>query len=319
MPIVESDICQITESVWEMMLGLPVVRQDEAGPADARDDSITGCIQITGAWEVTVLMACSRELARKATARMFDKAAPDVEAEEIRDAVGKLTHMIGGGFKGLLPGLCFLSLPVVVEGNDYSIGLSGRGVASEVVFQCEGQPLRVRLLIPNEENAPDSVTQITEPVGAQAPTSTRILLVEDDAMAARIIIRLLNRLGYEDLTEAGNGREALWYLERRRFDLVITDWMMPGMDGLELVQRIRASASGKKIPILMLTAKGMEHDLLQAIAAGVDDYILKPVKVETLQAKIEKLIRPKTQANDTKTPAVPRTRRRYDHDDLWES
>ena len=83
MPIVERDICQITESIWERMLGLPVARQDEAGPADARDHSITGCIQITGSWEVTILMECSNELARKATARMFDKAAPDVEADEI--------------------------------------------------------------------------------------------------------------------------------------------------------------------------------------------------------------------------------------------
>ena len=157
MPIVELDICQITESVWEMMLGLPVVRQDEAGPADGRDDSIIGCIQITGAWEVTVLMECSNELARKATARMFDKAARDVEAEEIRDAVGELTNMIGGGFKSVLPGSCFLSLPLLVEGNDFCVTLPSLGVASEVVFQCEEQPLCIRLLIPKEQDALEKI------------------------------------------------------------------------------------------------------------------------------------------------------------------
>ncbi|MCH8961173.1 MAG: chemotaxis protein CheX [Bacteroidetes bacterium] len=153
MPIVESDICQITESVWEMMLGLPVVRQDETGPVDARDDSITGCIQITGAWDVTVLMECSTELARQATARMFDKAAPEVEADEIRDAVGELTNMIGGGFKSLMPGSCFLSLPLLLNGNDYCMILPSRGVVCEVAFVCEKQPLRVRLLIPKEQDA----------------------------------------------------------------------------------------------------------------------------------------------------------------------
>ena len=153
MPIVESDIYQITESIWELMLGMPVARQHEAGPADARDDSITGCIQITGAWEVTVLMECSTELARKATARMFDKAAHEVKAEDIRDAVGELTNMIGGAFKSLIPGTCFLSMPILREGNDYCVTLPSRGVVSEVAFVCQKQPLRVRLLIPNEHDA----------------------------------------------------------------------------------------------------------------------------------------------------------------------
>ncbi len=153
MLIVESDICQITENIWELMLGLPVVRQDEAGPAEARDDVITGCIWITGAWEVTVLMECSSELARQATARMFDKAAPEVEADDIRDAVGELTNMIGGGFKSMMPGSCFLSMPLLLEGNDYCVTLPSRGVVCEVAFQCEKQPLRVRLLIPNEHDA----------------------------------------------------------------------------------------------------------------------------------------------------------------------
>ena len=153
MPIVEVDICQIIESVWELMLGLPMVRQHEAIPAQASDDAITGCIEITGAWEVTVLMECSAELARKATARMFDKAAREVEAEDIRDVVGELTHMIGGGFKSLLPGTCFLTMPLLLDGNNYGVTLESRGVVCEVAFECEKQPLRVRLLIPHEHDA----------------------------------------------------------------------------------------------------------------------------------------------------------------------
>ena len=154
MLILESDIYQITESIWEVMLGMPVARQDEASPVDAGDDSITGCIEITGAWEVTVLMECSTELARKATARMFDKAAHEVKTDEMRDAVGELTNMIGGGFKGLLPRTCFLSMPVLLDENDLT--LPSQVVACEVTFVCEKQPLRVRLLIPNDHDALES-------------------------------------------------------------------------------------------------------------------------------------------------------------------
>ncbi len=114
---------------------MPVARQDEATLVDAADDSLIGCIEITGAWEVTVLVECSTELARQATARMFDKAAHEVEANEIRDAVGELTNMIGGGFKGLLPRPCFLSRPLLLDGNDYCVNLpslraQGRGVVA---------------------------------------------------------------------------------------------------------------------------------------------------------------------------------------------
>ena len=90
----------------------------------------------------------------------------------------------------------------------------------------------------------------TEPVGAQVPTTPRILIVEDFAMASLTIRRLLTRLGYKDLTEAAHGREALGCLQRQHFDLVITDSVMPKMDGLELIKRIRDKATGKKIPSL---------------------------------------------------------------------
>ena len=136
-------------------------------------------------------------------------------------------------------------------------------------------------------------------------------------MASLTIRRLLTRLGYEDLTEAANGREALGCLKRQHFDLVITDWVMPEMDGLELVKRIRDSATGKKIPILVLTANGMDQDLLNAFKTGVDEYNVKPAKLETLQAKIEKFLPPKTQAKSIKTSALPRTHRRYDHNHLY--
>ncbi len=246
-----------------------------------------------------------------------DRTPMQISDRALRDAVGELTNMIGGAFKSLIPGTCFLSMPVLLEGNDY--GVPSRAVVFEGAFVCEKQPLRVRLLIPNEHDALGSATETTEPVGAQTPMAPRILLVEAFAMASLTIRRLLTRLGYEDLTEVANGREALWYLKQQRFDLVITDWVMPEMDGLEFVQQIRDSPTGKKIIILVLTANGTTQDLLKAIKTGVDQYNIKPAKLETLQAKIEKLLPPKTQANLIKTPAVARTRHRYDHNNLYEN
>ena len=117
----------------------------------------------------------------------------------------------------------------------------------------------------------------------------KILVVEDNQIASLVLRRFLLQLGYHDITEATNGQEALRHLEWRHFEMVITDWMMPKLDGLTLVRRIRAREGRQKIPILMVTAKGLETDIYQAIDAGIDDYIVKPLRLDLLKAKIEKL------------------------------
>ena len=117
----------------------------------------------------------------------------------------------------------------------------------------------------------------------------KILIVEDNQIASLVLRRFLLQLGYHDITEATNGQEALRHLERRHFEMVITDWMMPKLDGLTLVRHIRAREGRQKIPILMVTAKGLETDIYQAIDAGIDDYIVKPLRLDLLKAKIEKL------------------------------
>ena len=117
----------------------------------------------------------------------------------------------------------------------------------------------------------------------------KILIVEDNQIASLMLRRFLLQLGYHDITEATNGQEALRHLERRHFEMVITDWMMPKLDGPTLVRRIRAREGRQKIPILMVTAKGLETDIYQAIDAGIDDYIVKPLRLDLLKAKIEKL------------------------------
>ncbi|MFQ5569394.1 MAG: response regulator [Rhodothermales bacterium] len=118
----------------------------------------------------------------------------------------------------------------------------------------------------------------------------KILVVEDNRVASLAIQRLLHRLGYDDIKEANNGRKALQHLDREPFDLLITDWMMPGINGLDLVRHVRARENGHRLPILMVSVRGLPEDIQKAIAAGVDAYILKPLRRKILKKKIEKLL-----------------------------
>jgi two-component system chemotaxis response regulator CheY len=106
----------------------------------------------------------------------------------------------------------------------------------------------------------------------------------------RIISNTLERIGYKDSIEAANGKEALQQLESNDVEFIITDWNMPVMNGLEFVTEIRSADDYKELPILMITTRGMKDDVLQAVHAGVNNYIVKPFTQETLEAKIDKLL-----------------------------
>ncbi len=118
----------------------------------------------------------------------------------------------------------------------------------------------------------------------------RLLIVEDNTFQATILKRQLKNLGYEDVTGATSGEEALRHIRRQTFDLIITDWRMRGLSGLGFVQRTRAFKGREHTPIIMLTSKGLPEDVLAARMAGVDDYIVKPVVLEVLEAKIAKVL-----------------------------
>jgi len=118
----------------------------------------------------------------------------------------------------------------------------------------------------------------------------RILTVDDSATMRRIIRNALKAMGYEDVLEADNGKTGLAMIERDGVEFVITDWSMPVMTGLELVRAIRAQPTLAHLPILMVTALGQKDDIVQAIAAGVDGYIVKPFDPETLHQKIRLIL-----------------------------
>lgn len=117
-----------------------------------------------------------------------------------------------------------------------------------------------------------------------------ILIVDDSPTMRRIIKNTLERIGYKNSIDASNGKEAIDLLEENPINFVITDWNMPEMNGLEFVTELRSKSEYKDLPIMMITTRGMKDDVLQAVQAGVNNYIVKPFTPETLEEKINKLI-----------------------------
>jgi two-component system chemotaxis response regulator CheY len=116
--------------------------------------------------------------------------------------------------------------------------------------------------------------------------STRCLVADDSSTMRKIILRSLNAVGVTEITEAGDGEEAIKAFSEGTFDLVLTDWNMPGKSGLEVIQAIRAVNT--KVPILMVTTEAEKSRVLEAIQAGVSDYLVKPFTADTLREKLAK-------------------------------
>ncbi len=118
----------------------------------------------------------------------------------------------------------------------------------------------------------------------------KIITVDDSATMRRIIRNSLKAIGYDDVIEAENGQVGLARIQSESVDFVITDWSMPVMTGLEMVQAIRANPALQRLPILMVTAVGQKEEIVQAINAGVNGYIVKPFEAETLHAKMQQVL-----------------------------
>jgi len=120
-------------------------------------------------------------------------------------------------------------------------------------------------------------------------TSINVLIVDDFATMRRIIKGVLKQLGFSNLFEAEDGDAALKELRREKIGLIVSDWNMPNMTGLELLKAVRADNNLKSIPFLMVTAEGQKENVIQAVQAGVSNYIVKPFTPETFNAKLEKI------------------------------
>jgi len=118
----------------------------------------------------------------------------------------------------------------------------------------------------------------------------RILVVDDFQSMRRIVVNILKQLGYKNIDEAEDGRQALAKLQGGGYGFLVTDWNMPNMDGLALLQSIRSDPALKALPVLMLTAEAEKAKVVSAIQAGVNNYIVKPFTAENFQEKMEKIL-----------------------------
>ena len=118
-----------------------------------------------------------------------------------------------------------------------------------------------------------------------------ILIVDDFSTMRSIIKNLLRDLGFNNTAEADDGNTALPMLKSGKFDFLVTDWSMPGMDGLTLLKTIRADEDLKQMPVLMVTAEAKREQIVVAAEAGVNAYVVKPFTAATLKDKIEKIFR----------------------------
>jgi len=117
----------------------------------------------------------------------------------------------------------------------------------------------------------------------------KILVVDDFSTMRRIIKNLLRELGFTNVAEADDGQTALPKLQSGDFDLLITDWNMPGMSGLDLLKAVRADEKLANLPVLMVTAEARREQIIAAAQAGVNGYIIKPFTAATLKEKLEKI------------------------------
>ncbi len=117
----------------------------------------------------------------------------------------------------------------------------------------------------------------------------RILVVDDFATMRRIIKNILKQLGYTKIDEADDGATALPMLKSQHYDLIISDWNMPQMSGLELLKSVRSDEELKDTPFLMVTAEAQKENIIEAVKAKVSNYIIKPFTADTLAEKLEKI------------------------------
>ena len=117
----------------------------------------------------------------------------------------------------------------------------------------------------------------------------KIIIVDDFATMRRIVKNILKQIGFNNIEEADDGATALPLIKTQNFDLIVSDWNMPQMSGLELLKAVRADDQLKDTPFLMVTAEAQKENIIEAVKAKVSNYIIKPFTAETLAEKINKI------------------------------
>jgi len=114
----------------------------------------------------------------------------------------------------------------------------------------------------------------------------KVLIVDDFATMRRIVRNILKQIGFTNMIEADNGKAALKVLEKENIDLIMCDWNMPEMPGIDLLKTLKSDDELKKIPFVMVTAEAQKDNIIEAVKAGVSSYIVKPFNAETVSEKL---------------------------------
>lgn len=148
MSLTPGDLFEILQTIWSTQLGLDLSHAEHyPGPEiKTTAELMTGTVQISGGFTGAVHLVCSREVIRAAAAQMFSVPKDDLTNEDLRDALGELTNMVGGNVKTLLAGTEYISLPTVIEGSDYGVARLASDVVAQVQGSFENHPLGVVLL-----------------------------------------------------------------------------------------------------------------------------------------------------------------------------
>lgn len=124
---------------------------------------------------------------------------------------------------------------------------------------------------------------------ADLDVNMKVLLVDDFATMRKIVRNILGQLGIKNVDEADDGSTALPKLKQNKYDIVISDWNMPKMTGLDLLKAVRADENLKSLPFLMVTAEALKDNIVAAAQAGISDYVVKPFTAATLEEKLKKI------------------------------
>ena len=119
----------------------------------------------------------------------------------------------------------------------------------------------------------------------------KFLVVDDSQTMRRIVNNALKNIGYEEIIEAEDGKDAIGKLYIEKVDFIITDWNMPNMSGLEFTKAVRGDEQFADLPILMVTTRGMKEDVMEALQARVNNYVVKPFTPAVLKEKIDQILK----------------------------
>jgi two-component system, chemotaxis family, chemotaxis protein CheY len=117
----------------------------------------------------------------------------------------------------------------------------------------------------------------------------KVMIVDDFATMRRILRNILKQIGFKNIIEADDGKNALKELKKEKVDLIMCDWNMPEMPGIELLKNVRSDDKLKDIPFVMVTAEAQKDNIVEAVKSGVSNYVVKPFTAETITEKLNKV------------------------------